>query len=147
MVLNGEGGLEYEVHIDGVRLEHAFEFKYLWCVLDESGTDGAEGSKKVASGKRVAVAISSLVNAIDLQLKLARLMYDSENMLWKEKERSRVRAVQMDNLKGLLCIRRIYRNPNAWIREFCGMRKGLDERIDSAMWRGWRGIGSPKESM
>ena len=27
------------------------------------------------------------------------LAYGSETMLWKERERSRVRAVQMDNLK------------------------------------------------
>ena len=30
------------------------------------------------------------------------LMYGSETMLWKEKERSRIRDVQMDNLRGLL---------------------------------------------
>ena len=39
MVLNGEEGLACEVHVDGVRLEHVSEFKYLGCVLDESGTD------------------------------------------------------------------------------------------------------------
>ena len=31
-------------------------------------------------------------------------MYGSEEMLWKE-ERSRIRAVEMDNLRGLLGIR------------------------------------------
>ena len=41
MVLNGEEGLECEVHIDRIRLEHVSEFKYLGCVLNESGTDGA----------------------------------------------------------------------------------------------------------
>ena len=29
MVLNGEEGLEYEVHVYRVRLEHVSEFKYL----------------------------------------------------------------------------------------------------------------------
>ena len=29
MVMNGEEGLECEVHVDGVRLEHVFKFKYL----------------------------------------------------------------------------------------------------------------------
>ena len=48
-------------------------------------------------------------------------------MLWKEKERSRIRAVQMDNLRGLLGIRRMDRVLNAWIRELCGVKKGLDE--------------------
>ena len=39
-VINGEEGLEREVHVDGVRLEHVSEFKYLGCVLDKSGTYG-----------------------------------------------------------------------------------------------------------
>ena len=76
------------------------------------------------------------------------LMYDSETMLWKKKERFRVSAVKMDNLRGLLGIRRMDRVPNSRIRELCGVRKGLDERIGgSAMWRGWRGIRSLRESM
>ena len=73
IVLNGEEGLECEIHIDGVRLEHVSEFKYLGCALNKSGTDGAEGSRKVASGRRVAGAIRSLVNARDLQLECANL--------------------------------------------------------------------------
>ena len=39
MVLGGEEGLECGVYVDGMRLEHVSEFKYLACVLDESGTD------------------------------------------------------------------------------------------------------------
>ena len=45
MVSNGNDGLECEIHVDGARLEHVSEFKYLECVLDESGTDGAECSR------------------------------------------------------------------------------------------------------
>ena len=41
------------------------------------------------------------------------LMYGSESMLWKEKERSRIRFVHMDNLRELLGIRRMDRVPNA----------------------------------
>ena len=66
MVLNGEEGLECEVHLDGIRLEHVSKFKYFGHVLDESGADGAECSRKVASRRRVAVVIRSLVNARDL---------------------------------------------------------------------------------
>ena len=62
------------------------------------------------------------------------LMYDSETMLWKE-ERSRIRVVQMDNLRGLLGIRRMDRVPNARIRELCVVKKGLDERIDECVLR------------
>ena len=109
MVPNGEGGLECEVYVDGIRLEHVSEFKYLGCASDESGTDGAECCTKVKSGRRVAGAIRSLGNARDLKHECARvlhervlvpvLMYGSETILWKKKERSRIRAVQIDNLR------------------------------------------------
>ena len=54
MLLGGEEGLECEVCVNGICLEHVSEFKYLGCVLDESGTDEAKCSRKVASGRRVA---------------------------------------------------------------------------------------------
>ena len=60
--------MECEVYVDGICLEDVSELKYLGCVLDESVTDGAECSAKVASGRRVAGTIRSLVNARDLQL-------------------------------------------------------------------------------
>ena len=54
----------------------------------------------------------------------------------------------MDSVRRFLGFMRLDRVPNAWIRELCGMRKGLDKRIHhSGVWRGWRGIGSPRESM
>ena len=42
----------------------------------------------------------------------------------------------MDNLRGLLGIRRMDRVPNAQISELCGAMKGVDERTDE-------GRGSP----
>ena len=39
----------------------------------------------------------------------------------------------MDNLRGLLGIRRIDRVPNARIRELYGVKKSLDERIDEGV--------------
>ena len=62
----------------------------------------------MASGRRTAAAIRSLVNDKSLQLECATvlhdsllvpvLMYGSETVIWK-KERSRLKAVQMDNLE------------------------------------------------
>ena len=83
------------------------------------------------------------------------LTYDSETMTWREKERSRIRSVQMDNLKGLLVIRRMDKVPNARIRQLCGLTKGVDEKIaggkafsdGSAMWREWRMTGLLRECM
>ena len=104
--------------------------------MNESGTDGAEFSRKLARGRRVAGVIRPLANARDLQLQCAIvlhetllvpvLMYGSETMLWKEKEISRTRAVQMDNLRGLLGIKRMDRVPNERIMESCGVKKGID---------------------
>ena len=65
-------------------------------------------------------------------------MYGSETVIWKEKEKSRIRAVQMDNLRGLLGIRRMDMVPNAWIRELFGVTKGEDEMTDVGVLR-WFG--------
>ena len=101
-VLGGEDGLECEVYVDEMQLEHALEFKYLGCVLNESGKDKAEFRKKVVSGRRVQSAIRSL--GYSLRLLESCLLLRME--VWKEKERSRIRAVQVDNVRGLLGIRR-----------------------------------------
>ena len=58
------------------------------------------------------------------------LMYDSETVIWKEEERSKIRAVQMVKIRSLLGIRRMDRVPEAWIRELSGMAKGVEERIE-----------------
>ena len=60
LILNRKEGLECEVHVARIRLEHVLEFKYLGCVLDESVTDGAEYSRKVVSGRRFASVWYSL---------------------------------------------------------------------------------------
>ena len=52
MVLNGVEGLDCNVHVDGIRLKHVLEFKYLCCVLDESSTEGAEEGSKREEGCR-----------------------------------------------------------------------------------------------
>ena len=92
-----------------IRSKHVSGFKYLGCVLDEPGTYEAECSKKVESGMRVAGAVRSLGNASSLQLECGRVLpvltYDGETMIWREKKRSRIWAVQLDNLRGLLDIR------------------------------------------
>ena len=41
----------------------------------------------------------------------------------------------MDNLRGLMGIRRMDKVPNARIRKFCGVTKGVNERIDEGVLR------------
>ena len=67
------------------------------------------------------------------------LTYGSEIVIWRKKERSRIRAVQMDNLRGLLGIRRMDKVPNVRIRQLCGVTKGVDKKIDEGVVLRWFG--------
>ena len=97
------------------------------------------------SGRRVPVAIWSLVNDMNLQLEVARflneslpmpfLTYGSETTIWRENERSRIIVVHMDNLRGFLGIRRMDKVPDALIRELCRVKEGVDEKIDEGVFR------------
>ena len=58
----------------GAQLEEVSKFKYLGCVLNESGTDDAKSWMKVVSGRKVASTIRPLVNARGLQLQCTRLL-------------------------------------------------------------------------
>ena len=51
----------------------------------------------------------------------------------------------MNNLRGLLGIKRMDRVPNARIRKLCEVRKGLDGRIDEGVLR-WFGQVEGMES-
>ena len=163
MVLGGEEGLECKNCLDGIRLEHVSEFKHLGCVLDKSGTDEAECSRKVANGRSVTGDIRSLVYARSLQLECARVFheslmvtvvtYGSETMIWREKERSRIKGVQINNRRGLFGIMKMDKVPNARIRQLCRVTKSVDERIEEgvlrwlAMWREWRMTGLLRGTM
>ena len=59
----------------------------------------------------------------------------------RKKERSKIWALHMENLRGLLGIMRMDKVPNARIRKLCEVTKGVDERLikvfsgGSAMWK------------
>ena len=77
------------------------------------------------------------------------LTYGSEKMLWKENEKSRTRAVQMDNLRGSLVIRRMENDPNTRIMELYGVTKGFMRVFSGglAMCGRWRRTGLLREFM
>ena len=90
-----------------------------------SGTDEAECSRKVVSGRRIAGAIRSLVNTRGLQFECDMVLHEplfvpvvtyGSEKIRKEKERSRIRAERMENLRGLLSIKRKDKVPNAVVR-------------------------------
>ena len=67
-----------------------------------------------------------------LQLHCARVLQESLLalilMYGSEKERSRIRAVKMDNLRGLLGTRRMDKVPNAQIRQLCRVTEGCKRK-------------------
>ena len=70
MVLGGEEELEHEVSVDGMRLEHVSEFKYLfWKNQAQMRQSAQEGDKWEEDFS----ATRSLVNGKDLQLDCAIL--------------------------------------------------------------------------
>ena len=52
---------------------------------------------------------------------------------YREKEGSRIRSVQMDNLICLLGTRRMDRVTNVEIRELCGGMNWVDERVHKSV--------------
>ena len=134
IVLNGEEGLECEVHVDGTRLEYVSEFKYMGCVLDESGTNWAECSRKVAG------VIRSLEIARLLEPCMKHCLYLFLRMTVKQFYGRRRKDLGLGLYRwttsmGLLGIRRMDRVPNSWIREFCGVKNEVDEKIDEGVLR------------
>ena len=80
-VTGGEEGLECEVYVDGINLQHITEFKCLGCISDESSTGEAECRRNVVSGSRVSGAIRSLVIARDLHETLLAPILRGSRML------------------------------------------------------------------
>ena len=72
-------------------------------------------------------AIKTLVNAKSLSLEcitvlsksllVHSLLYGNEVMVWKQKYRSKVQTVEMDNLRGMLGVRGIDKMRNELFRE------------------------------
>ena len=97
MVLDGEKVSICEILVDRTRLLELSEFKYLECVLDETGGSDAGCCRKVTSGRKVASAVRSLMKAKGLQFEHTRvlhealfvpiLLYGSETVILPEKER------------------------------------------------------------
>ena len=95
--------------------------------------------RKIASGRKIGGVIRSLGNAkghsfrvLHKVLFMPVQLYENEIMIWREKK-SWIRAVQMDNLRGLLGVRRMNRVPNAWNRKLCGIVKRL-RKLFSGAW-------------
>lgn len=62
-------------------------------------------------------------------------LFDSDSDARKERERSRIKAGQMDNLKAMVRIRRTDRMRHKRIRELVSVYKGVDKVINESTMR------------
>ena len=102
--------------------------------MDELSTDEVVGRKLQATrqlGLWLMVGVCSL--SVLRSYKRHCMYLFSCMVIWKEKESSRIRDVQLDNPRGLLCISSMDKVLNAWIRELCEVMKWVDERIDCVL--------------
>src|SRR5678816_543145 len=65
-------------------------------------------------------------------------MCSSETLVWNKRYNSKVQCVQMDNLRGVLGVRRIDKMKKERIRELCDVKKGVNVRINEST-LGWFG--------
>ena len=72
---------------------------------------------------------------------LVPVMYGNKTVMRRE-ERSRIKAVQMDNFRSLLGIRRMDKVPNTQIRQLCGVMKGVDKKINEGLLRWFGHMGT-----
>ena len=61
------------------------------------------------------------------------LMKGRKTMVWWQKEKSRIRVVQMGNLRYLSGIKRTDTMLNVQVRELHGVMKGVGEKIDESV--------------
>ena len=65
-----------------------------------------------------------MCKGIEEALPVPVLLHGSRTILKKEKYT--IRAVKLYNLRGLLGIRKMYKVPNAWIKDLCCMMIGKE---------------------
>ena len=66
-------------------------------------------------------------------LRVPLLLYGTETMILREKEKYRIRVVQMDNLRSLVGTGRMDGVSNARIRVLCKVAKGVGESINESV--------------
>ena len=137
------------MHVGFIDLEKPYDRvnrEVLWQVLRMYD----EGSKRLSGNKSIYIYSSAYVRIkvcesdqfrIDSRVKQGCIMSPflfSVYMDGAMKEVKMGMGRRGTNLRKLLGIRRMNRVPNAWMRDLCGVRKGLDERIDEGILR-WFG--------
>ena len=143
IVFEREGESNCEVFIGNERLEVVEVFKYLGSVFEKRGGCENDVNQRVIQGKKVGGIVRNLVKRNGLSVECARtihevvlvptLLYGSETVYLKERDISRIRAVEMDCLRSIVGVRRMDRVRNADVRKVCGVSKGVEKKREGGL--------------
>ena len=104
------------------------ELKYLECVLDESGIYVGKCLRKLSYGCYQVPGYCLSVLGCYTTLLMPVLLYGNK-IIWRKNYMSRIRAVQIDNFRCLLVVRRMDKVLNVQIRELGGVTNWVDESV------------------
>ena len=148
MVVERNGHSVPEVTIDGTVLEVVDKFTYLGALLDKRGLGEAEVSSRVKKGRKVVGCVGELkrkykmrgdaLRSIHEGVLVPTLTYGCETLVWNAEARSKVRAVEMSNLRNICGVRRIDKIRNQEVLRRCGVKKGILAKMEESTLR-WYG--------
>jgi hypothetical protein len=143
-----ESMTECKIVVNGESLKQVEEFVYLGSMFTRDGNMEKDIERRVSAGNRVNGALKSVVanKCLSNEAKLAvhngvlvpTLMYGSEAWSWKNKDESRLNAVEMRSLRRM-CGKTMYdRCTNAEIRAECKAEVSIIDKIKKGLLR-WFG--------
>ena len=139
----GEGGCN--ILMNGERLEEVEEFKYLGSVMSKYGGMDEEIRERVVKGRQAMGTLNAIMKnrRVSMEVKkglrdsivLPTLTYGSETWTWSETHQSKIRAVEMDYLRGACGVTRWERESNERIYNRYGMsEKGIGMKCGVVEW-------------
>ena len=120
--------------LNGESLEEVEEFKYLGSVISKYGGMDEEIKERTVKGRQAIGTLNTVIKnrKVSMEVKkglrdsivLPTLTYGSETWTWNEAQQSKIRAVEMDYLRGACGVTRLERESNERIYN----RYGMSER-------------------
>ena len=123
------------ISLNGKRMEDVETYRYLGVDISSDGGMGEEVNHRITEAKKAWETLKYIWKKrhISQEAKVRMyegiiepaLLYDCEVWTLKVRERKRMEAVEMNCLRNICGLRRIYRVPNVEIRRRCGKKGGF----------------------
>ena len=139
MVFERSEDTECRVSLEGEEMENVRVFKYLGSVMSKDGSLEEEVRERVQQGRKVAGSLKAVIKNREVSMDVKRslhdsiviptLTYGSEAWTMQEGYKSRVRAVEMNYLRGACGVTWRDRLTNEEVKERCGVSVDVTEKI------------------